>query len=57
MRTVLASSLLVLASSLPSAWAHEGHGAPGEHLHGADWVQWIALTLLVALWLLRRRGR
>jgi hypothetical protein len=57
MRTVLASGLLLLTSTLPSAWAHEGHGAVGEHLHGADWVQWIALALLVALWLLGRRGR
>jgi hypothetical protein len=57
MRTVLAGSALALLSPLPTAWAHEGHGAPSEHLHGADWVLWIALTALVALWLLGRRGR
>jgi hypothetical protein len=57
MRTVLASLALAFADSTQSAWAHEGHGASAEHLHGADWLVWIGAAVVVGLWLLRRRGR
>jgi MYXO-CTERM domain-containing protein len=53
MRTVLA----MLMSSTPlAAFAHDGHGESGTHGHGSDLLMPLALLVVVALWLLRRRG-
>jgi hypothetical protein len=51
------STLAVVDSMMQAAWAHDGHGAPSDHMHVTDWVGWAAVTVLVALWLLGRRRR
>ncbi len=52
-RTTMASLLLALTSS---AWAHDGHGLVGTHLHPSDVFGLLALALGLAWWL-NRRGR
>ncbi len=53
-RTILAS--LALATASAAAWAHDGHGASGTHLHATDVFGLLALALAGAWWLNRRGG-
>ena len=53
-RTILAILSLAMASA--AAWAHDGHGALGTHLHATDVFGLLGLALAGAWWLNRRGG-
>jgi|GEM_PF-3440015 len=50
----LAAAALFAASE---ALAHEGHGLPGAHLHGWDYLMLAVLVALGVAWVLRNKNR
>ena len=59
MKNTTRSALLLLAASASQAWAHGGHGMPGEtHWHATD-TAGLALVIGGALlaWWLAGRGK
>jgi hypothetical protein len=54
MRTLLASLALATTSA---AIAHDGHGETDFHWHGGDLLSILAMVLVVAVWLWRRKER